>query len=278
MSLPFLGSLAGTFGASAPLMREAARTKPASNNAGDALEKLTAAMEQRLKDTNANDDFDLSFNAITPEQANSEYMNKLSKAFSADPEKAQAIKDTKLPAGLAPFLDPRINGRHDAMYGLNPEGKIDLNNYLRDQINYNPNADRAVLAHEMGHVVSQNTDVGSKIRNLRNRLSTNPKLKYALAAAIGALPLGIAALNPGDDEYDEAIAGAIALSAPTLIDEGLATKNALAMLDTAGMRASLGQRGKLAGGLLSYVAGPMALATGATAFGNLLDKEAPADY
>ncbi len=162
------------------------------------------------------------------------------------------------------------------MFALDSSGKIDMNRPMGEQISFNPNADRAVLAHEMGHSVSEKTDVGSKIRQLRTALEINPKLKYALAAATGALPLGIAALNPGDDEYDQAIAGAIALSAPTLIDEGLATKNALAMMDSAGMRASLGQRGKLAGGLLSYVAGPMALATGATAFGNLLDKEAPA--
>lgn len=275
MSIPFLGSLAGTVGSSAPLMREAARTKPAGNNAGDALGALTEAMQQRIKDTNGNDDFDLSFNPVTPEQANAKYLEKLSQKFSADPVQAQAIRDTKLPAAFAPFLDKEIIGQHAAMYGFDPSGNLNFNDPRGEQISYNPNADRAILAHEMGHSVSAKTNVGSKINQLRHTMARNPKLKYALAAAMGALPLGIAALTPGDDEYDEAIAGAIALSAPTLIDEGLATKNALAMMDTAGMRASLGQRGKLAGGLLSYVAAPMALATGATAFGNLLDKEVP---
>ena len=275
MSISFLASLAANLGASAPLMREAARSKPASNNAGDALSKLTEAMGQRMKEVTPDPDIDLAFNAITPQQANTQYLDELSKHFATQPDQAQAIKDFKLPAAAAPFLNVPMRGQHAHMYGLDPSGKINMSDPRGERITFNPNADRAVLAHEMGHSVSEKTNVGSKIRQLRTALDTNPKLKYALAAATGALPLGIAALNPGDDEYDQAIAGAIALSAPTLIDEGLATKNALAMLDTAGMRASLGQRGKLAGGLLSYVAQPMVLATGATAIGNQFDENVP---
>ena len=276
MSLSFLASLAANLGASAPLMREAARSKPARNNAGEALEKLTEAMGKRMKEVTPDPDIDLKFNPITPEEANADYLNKLSKKFASQPEEAEAIRNFKLPNAAAPFLNTPMRGEHAHLYGLDSSGKIDMNNPMGEQITFNPNADRAVLAHEMGHSVSEKTDIGSKIRQLRTALQVNPKLKYALAAATGALPLGIAAFNPGDDEYDQAIAGAIALSAPTLIDEGLATKNALAMMDTAGMRASLGQRAKLAGGLLSYVAQPMVLATAATALGNQFDENVPA--
>ena len=68
---------------------------------------------------------------------------------------------------------------------------------------------------------------------------------------------------------------AFALSLPTLVDEGLATKNALAMMNTAGMRASLGQRAKLAGGFLSYVSAPLISASLGTALGNQFDEDIP---
>ena len=140
-----------------------------------------------------------------------------------------------------------------------------------DKFFYNPNAARDILAHEMGHAVTRKTKIGKVMRNLRQ----NPKLAMALAAATGILPVANAALTPGDDDYDDAVAGVVALAAPTLIDEGLATKNALAMLESADMRATLGQRGRLAGALMSYVAAPMVAGTLGTAIGNQFDKDVP---
>ena len=175
-------------------------------------------------------------------------------------------------AAVAPFVDPKMIGQHAAMYGLDSQGKPNLSDYKGSRISYNPNADRAVLAHEMGHGVSSKTKVGKIINHLRH----NPKLSMALAAATGIVPMGAALLTPGDDEYDEAILGTTALAAPTLIDEGLATKNAIAMMNTADMRATLGQRGKLASGLLSYMTIPMIAATAGTAFGNQFDENVPA--
>ena len=51
-------------------------------------------------------------------------------------------------------------------------------------IDINPNADEIYLAHELGHVASKHTDVGSMVRKLRD----NPKLKDALGAALFTLP------------------------------------------------------------------------------------------
>ena len=68
-----------------------------------------------------------------------------------------------------------------------------------------------------------------------------------------------AALQEGDDDLLGSIALAAGLASPTLIDEALATKNALAIMDTAGMRATLGQRGRLAAGYMTYLA-PVLLA------------------
>lgn len=158
------------------------------------------------------------------------------------------------------------------MMGVHARGYDDNRNYVGDQIYYNKNASPEVLAHELGHAVSGNTKVGSVIRKLRD----NPKLAMALAAASGIIPMGAAMLTPGDDDYDEAMLGSLALASPTLIDEALASKNALAMMDTANMRANLGQRGRLASGLLSYVAAPIATASLATAIGNQFDENVPA--
>lgn len=134
-------------------------------------------------------------------------------------------------------------------------------------ISINPTSDRALFAHELGHLASQQTDIGNMVASLRH----NPKLKQALMGAMLTVPGFAAALEEGDDDLDSSLAIAALTAAPTMIDEGLATKNALAMMDSAGMRATLGQRGKLAGGLLSYMAAPVLAATAGNAVGNLMD-------
>ena len=138
-------------------------------------------------------------------------------------------------------------------------------------ISINPNADRAYFAHELGHLASQQTDIGHLVASLRS----NPKLKTALAASLFGLPAISAAMQDGDDDLDTSLAIAAATQLPTLIDESLATKNGLAIMNTAGLRASLGQRGKLAGGLLSYVAAPMLIGAAGNAAGNLVDQDLP---
>jgi len=134
-------------------------------------------------------------------------------------------------------------------------------------ININPTSDRALYAHELGHLASQQTDIGNMVASLRH----NPKLKQAMLGAMLTVPGFAAALEEGDDDLDSSLAIAALTAAPTMIDEGLATKNALAMMESAGMRATLGQRGKLAGGLLSYMAAPVIAATAGNAVGNLMD-------
>lgn len=136
-------------------------------------------------------------------------------------------------------------------------------------ININPNADRAYLAHEMGHLASQQTDVGHLVASLRE----NPKLKTALLGAMVTIPGVAAALEAGDDDMDSSIALAALASAPTLIDEGLATRHGLAIMDKAGLRANLGQRGKLAGGLLSYLAPAIIAGSAGNFAGNLFDQD-----
>lgn len=144
-------------------------------------------------------------------------------------------------------------------------------------VRINPNVDRAYFAHELGHIATDQTDIGNFIASARSSLNSNPKVAAAIAGA-GLLGAGGAAvLTPGDEDLATSIVLATAASAPTLIDEALATKNGLAIMDTAGMRANLGQRGRLAGGLLSYAAVPVSAALTANIVGNQFDDPAQTD-
>lgn len=134
---------------------------------------------------------------------------------------------------------------------------------------FNPNADRSVLAHELGHIASQQTDIGHLVGSLR----ANPKLSKALGAAMLGVPAIASALEAGDDDMDTAVAASVLAASPKLVDEALASKNALAIMDNSGMRASLGQRGRLAGGLMSYLAAPILAGVAGNTVGNMLDSD-----
>lgn len=155
---------------------------------------------------------------------------------------------------------------------------VDLNPYASNATNLNtgnpvvqinPNVDEAYLAHELGHIASRHTDIGELVRTLRH----NPKLKNALLASAATTPFLAAAFEPGDNDLDTSIALASVSALPTLIDEGLATKNGLAIMDLAGRRASLGQRGKMAAGFMSYLAPAIVAGAGGNYLGNLVDSD-----
>ena len=150
---------------------------------------------------------------------------------------------------------------------------VNLSNGLRGSIiNINPNVDNAYYAHELGHGISQKTDIGQFVHQARHLTRLNPALAKAIRRSLPAVLAGTgAALQEGDDDLVASLAIAAAASSPTLIDEGLATKNALAIMDNAGMRASLGQRGRLAGGFLSYLAPAIIAGSLANSAGNYAD-------
>ena len=135
----------------------------------------------------------------------------------------------------------------------------------------NPNADEVYLAHELGHVASKHTEVGAMVRNLRD----NPKLAKALGASLFAVPAVASAIEAGDNDLDTSLAIAAAASLPTLVDEGLATKNGLAIMNNAGTRATLGQRGKFAASYLSYLLPALAVGGLGNFVGNQLDQDIP---
>ena len=228
--MSLLASL-GLFGTTTALnMREIGRQRPIKRNAIDAYPKLDAATDKHLDDIKPGAKLMHSITFTSPDSGLKGW-NDVRKA-------------PKLYAGsTGPSQSPGIN--------------------------INPNADRAYLAHEMGHLASQQTDIGHLVASLRE----NPKLKTALLGAMVTVPGVAAALEAGDDDMDSSIALAALASAPTIADEALATRQGLAIMDKADMRASLGQRGKLAGGLLSYMAAPLLAGAAGNKVGNIFDED-----
>lgn len=212
-----------------------ATRKPGARPAGQALEGLDAAFEKRVDDLSPGRKLEIGLELNTPDKS-----------------------------PLRTFLD-----RDTSKYGSNSRTE-DPKVY---NIDINPNADRAYLAHELGHVASDQTDIGHFIRSARG----NKALSRSLGAAALLGAGGSAALTAGDDDLATSIALAYAGSIPTIADEFLASKNALAILDTAGMRATMGQRGRLAGGLLSYAAAPLLAGAGLNFAGNLVDEDLQTD-
>jgi len=208
-----------------------ARTTPAAMPAGEALAELDGAFGQRVDQLQPGRKLEIGLSQNTPTKS---------------PMRSFLDRDTSLYSSSSRTSDPNV-------YNL----KI------------NPNADRAYLAHELGHIASDQTDVGRMVRSARN----NPKLSKALFAA-GVLGAGSsAALTEGDNDLATSVAMTYAAAAPEIVDEFLATKNGLAIMDTAGMRASLGQRGRLAAGMLSYLGAPLLIGATANFTGNLVDAD-----
>lgn len=136
----------------------------------------------------------------------------------------------------------------------------------------NPNADESVLAHELGHVAFGQTKFGELVQGLRD---TSPSLTKALGAASILAPVGIAAVTP-DEDNDLAAGLAVTglLSAPELIDEFEGSRRASIIMDKTGVPATAGQKARMAGGLISYAARPIALAAAGAVTGNLINQTA----
>ena len=140
-----------------------------------------------------------------------------------------------------------------------------------DNISINPNADEAFLFHELGHIANRQSGLGKTVRDARDTLAENPNLRNALMAAGVLAPAAVTGLTPGDDDTTAALLAGAAINAPILADELFATNTGLRMMETAGTRASLGQRGKLAGALLAYLSAPIAGAAVGGVVGNQFD-------
>ena len=96
-------------------------------------------------------------------------------------------------------------------------------------VKINPNADEANFAHELGHLVSRQTDVGNIVRELRD----NPKLKTALLGAMVTVPGFAAALEVGVG-YGYIHGNSPVGCFTAIIDETVANINAYGIMNNAG--------------------------------------------
>jgi len=218
-------------------VRMVARKTPATHSSIDAAEQLGIAATNRV-------------DQLSPDSDRNRI--KLHQNIPTDDTSfIDQIKNSSLYAGHSRANDP-ATGKH-----------------IGSTIHINPNNSREYIAHELGHHATDNTEIGHMVRNLRN----NPKLAIALAAAGGGLglPFVQSALQEGDDDAVSGMAISALLGSPVLIDEALATKNGLAIMKDAGMKATPGQRARLAGGYLSYLSGPIMAGLGGNFLGNYAD-------
>lgn len=163
-------------------------------------------------------------------------------------------------------------------------------------IKHNPGVDRAVYAHELGHVLGQNTPVARQINDVRKFLQVNPSLTKAIDKGLEIFPEGTAkslknatrpyslfkgarylapgiaaGLTEGDDDLATSVALSLAMSSPILLDEGIASMNALKIMDNAGQKASPLQRRRLAAAWGDYLAPALIAGLSGNVVGNFLD-------
>jgi hypothetical protein len=175
---------------------------------------------------------------------------------------------------------------------------------LDNVIAINPHHDRAALAHEMGHTVTQRTKLGNLIHKAKTEMrrpgtpltlpgmakiaaqnegkTVAQKAKAILRApgasrqaamlATALIPGMASVLTPGSDDTATALALAYAINAPTLLDEAFATGEGLGIMKRAGTPATIGQRSRLAGAFATYLMAPTVTALAANSMGNFLDE------
>lgn len=227
----------------------------------------------------------LTLGALGVNSAVNAYNNRALRTTKVEPNSAinhgEALFDAavKRAATIAPEAPPLLVGTEPVTPTLvTPLGALAGHTHQTkdgktgSKIYINPAADASYYAHELGHAVSQKTKLGKLINDARHTLDNHPKLGSALATSLMfSTPFLAGALQEGDDDLAESLAIAAAVASPKLIDEALASKNALAIMQDAGTRATLGQRGRLAAGYLSYLA-PVLIAGSVGNFaGNLAD-------
>lgn len=241
-------SVLASVGASAPTLvptvRELMRTKPAALPSDkQARDKLVLALDNYLES------------------------NKKPAVYVANKGVGPNNPAVPTQGGLQAALEVIRNPNKFAAHGPSTGGA----DY---DININPNADRAIYAHELGHIASKqggNQDI-LNIGKAAAQIRDNAALNNALLVASLIGPGAAAALIEGEDDLGVQLGLAAALNAPQITDEVMATKNALHLMNTSGMRANMGQRGKLAGGLLTYMTLPLILGSVGGATGNTIEQ------
>lgn len=251
---PLILTILGQAGIAGAGSRDLMRSKPVQRNATASAVEMTKAGKARRRKLGATEDLPIKINTNKPRDLEEIFAKDDFNAFKED-----YLSGTEKYASIQPFVDVSGQAKPNPMTA--PRAGF--------QININPNIDEAFYAHELGHYAS----TGSRFGDVISRLRTQPNLMKAVGIGGALTALGAGALTPGDEDLDEAILGSLALASPTLIDEALASKNALAIMEDAGRRATLGQKGRLAGAYLTYLAAPASTAILANTIGNQFDED-----
>lgn len=178
-----------------------------------------------------------------------------------------------------PLSDLDINDTTDAQIAKGARPFSNLDAYASygpaadtgvPSITINPNTDAVFGAHELGHVAFGQSGFGKRVQDVRGKMD-NGKVGTAVKLAAAIAPAGVAYLTPGDDDLAASVATSAVLAAPTLIDEIEGSRRGLSIMKEAGMPATAGQRARLAGGLLTYLGVPLAMAASGNLTGNYLE-------
>lgn len=224
-------------------------------------------------------------------------------SFLANPGSEKALKDALASEVTANYPEAdmkelmyRKMSKGDPHYPgvLHSRSVPDKDGY-KYQLQYAPEQDKAIMAHEAGHYLNHNSPVMRQVAAARHFLGNNPSLNSALKkgmelgpVSIGPIkglnaqqifkgsrylaPAAIAGLMPGDDDVAASVAINLALSAPLLTDEIMATKRGFDLIDKAGLEAPLRSKARMAGAFTSYLANPLLAAFAGNMTGNLIDQ------
>ena len=215
---------------------------------------------------------------------------ELTKNVNPDFNPSKQMKQTIIPRSYPNY--PGSMSRHEE---VTDDGKT----YDVYNVRHNPGVDRVVYAHELGHVLGQNTPGARQINELRSLLQHNPKLTEAIDKGLQTVgvdkatakslssrslspaslfkgsrylaPAVAAGLTEGDEDLATSVAVSLAMSSPILLDEGIASMNALKIMDKAGDRASGQQRRRLAAAWGNYLAPALIAGLSGNVVGNLMD-------
>lgn len=251
---PLILSFLGNSAIAGAALKDLRRFKPSKRPASAAKNDLGNAYASAVTEKTGKAPLPIQLQENTPRELGPMFKN---------PDRGQGLLDIaqELNAGRYASVMPMVK--------LDAQGKANVSAPLdRFQVNINPNAAEELLAHELGHAVNYQTKVGHELMKMR----MDPKLARAVGIGGGLTAMAAAGLTPGDDDLDEAILGSMALSAPTLIDEAMASTTALNLMNRAGRPATLGQKGRLAGAYLTYLAAPASTAVLANTLGNQFDE------
>ena len=163
----------------------------------------------------------------------------------------------------------------DTFTYTNAEGKTDeMKRVTKDglrvePVNINPMADRAYFAHELGHTVARQQGLGALLSQARQ----SPRVRNAMYAASILSPITLSAALQDNEDLAASIGLSAAAVSPIILDEINATRHGLGIMKEAGLPATAGQRARLAGALLSYLALPAVAGVVGNRAGNFIEDQ-----